>query len=206
MRPLPRLHAITDAAVLALPDLGVRAAAIASAGPAAALHLRNRSASTATLAAAGRRLGTLTRPPEAALFVNSRADLAAALDAQGLQLGTDDLTPADARATFRHGWIGRSVHSREEATTAIAEGADYLMVGNIFETPTHPDRPGAGIALLRDTVALGRPVIAVGGVTAERTTELRDAGAWGVASMRALWLADDPAAAARAFLSSWKDE
>ena len=206
MRPLPRLHAITDAGVLALPDLGVRAAAIASAGPAAALHVRDRSASTAALAAAGRRLGTLTRPPEAALFVNSRADLAAALGAQGLQLGTDDLTPADARATFRHGWIGRSVHSREEATTAIAEGADYLMVGNVFETATHPDRPAAGIGLLRETVALGLPVIAIGGVTPERTFELREAGAWGVASLRALWLADDPAAAARLFLLPWKDE
>ena len=206
MRPLPRLHAITDAGVLALPDLGVRAAAIASAGPAAALHVRDRSASTAALAAAGRRLGTLTRPPEAALFVNSRADLAAALGAQGLQLGTDDLTPADARATFHHGWIGRSVHSREEATTAIAEGADYLMVGNVFETATHPDRPAAGIGLLRETVALGLPVIAIGGVTPERIFELREAGAWGVASLRALWLADDPAAAARLFLSPWEDE
>lgn len=206
MRPLPRLHAITDAAVLALPDLGVRAAAIASAGPAAALHVRDRSASAATLAAAGRRLGTLAHPPEAALFVNSRADLAAALGAQGLQLGTSDLTPADARATFRRGWIGRSVHSREEAVAAKAEGADYLMVGNVFETASHPGRPGTGITLLQEAAALGVPVIAVGGVTLERTRELRDAGAWGVASMRALWLADDPAATARAFLSAWKDD
>jgi thiamine monophosphate synthase len=44
VRPLPRLHAITDAAVLALDDLGVRAAAIAAAGPAVALHARDAGA------------------------------------------------------------------------------------------------------------------------------------------------------------------
>ena len=44
MRPLPRLHAVTDAAVLAVPDFGIRAAAIAAAGPAVALHARDRAA------------------------------------------------------------------------------------------------------------------------------------------------------------------
>lgn len=206
MRPLPRLHAITDAAVLALPDLGVRAAAIASAGPAVALHARDRAASTAALTVAARRLGALARPPEAALFVSARADIAAACGARGLQLGTDDLAPADARATFPRGWIGRSVHSREEAAAAVAEGADYLVVGNVFESVSHPGRTGTGMALIEASATLGRPVIAIGGITPERVAELRDAGAWGAASIRALWLADDPAAAARAFLSAWKEE
>jgi thiamine monophosphate synthase len=71
VRPLPRLHAVTDAAVLALDDLGVRAAAIAAAGPAVALHARDRTAGGAALAAATRRFLALARPPEAAVFVNA---------------------------------------------------------------------------------------------------------------------------------------
>jgi thiamine-phosphate pyrophosphorylase len=205
MRPLPRLHAITDASVLALPDLGVRAAALASAGPAIALHARDREATGAALTAAARRLGALARPAEAALFVNARPDVAAAVAAHGLHLGARDLAPADARSTFRGGWLGASVHSLAEARAAIAEGVDYLMLGPVFGTPSHPGHPPAGPALLREVAALGRPVIAIGGVTADRVAELRRAGAWGVAAIRAFWHADDPALAARGMLSAWEE-
>jgi thiamine monophosphate synthase len=86
MRPLPRLHALTDTALLAQPDLGIRAAAIAAAGSAVALHARGRSASAAQLTAVTGRLLALARPPEAAVFVSGRSDIAAALGAQGVQL------------------------------------------------------------------------------------------------------------------------
>src|SRR5512143_2604548 len=98
MRPLPRLHAVTDAAVLALSDFAVRAAAIAAAGPAVALHARDRAASAATLTGVARRLLALARPPEASVMVNGRADIAAALGAQGVQLSSDDISPAEARS------------------------------------------------------------------------------------------------------------
>ncbi|MGH7590859.1 MAG: thiamine phosphate synthase, partial [Gemmatimonadales bacterium] len=144
MRPLPRIHAITDAEVLALDDLGVRAAAIASLGPAVALHVRDREAPAATLAAAAMRFDALVRPPEAAIFVNGRPDLAAAIGAQGLQLGATDLTVADARLVFPSGWIGRSVHSLGEARQAVTDGADYLMLGNVYDTPSHTGATPAG--------------------------------------------------------------
>jgi hypothetical protein len=64
MRPLPRLHAVTDARVLADPDLGRKSAAIAALGPATALHLRDRTATTAHLAEVGRRLAALVTPPK----------------------------------------------------------------------------------------------------------------------------------------------
>lgn len=202
-RPLPRLHAVTDAAVLALDDLGVRAAALASAGSAIALHVRDRAASGRALTAAAHRLAALARPAEAAVFVNGRPDLAAAIGGHGVQLAADDLTPADARRLLPHGWIGRSVHSRAEAEAARREGADYLLVGNVFETPSHPGRAPAGLTLVRDCAALGLPVIAIGGMTPARAAEARDAGAWGVAAIRALWLAPDPARAAMEFLDAW---
>ncbi|HEU4587081.1 MAG TPA: thiamine phosphate synthase [Gemmatimonadales bacterium] len=202
-RPLPRLHAVTDAAVLALDDLGVRAAALASAGSAIALHVRDRAATGRALAAAAQRLAALARPAEAAVFVNGRPDLAAAIGGHGVQLAADDLAPAAARRLLPQGWIGRSVHSRAEAEAAQREGADYLLVGSVFETPSHPGRAPAGLELVRDCAALGLPVIAIGGMTPARAVEAREAGAWGVAAIRGLWLAPDPARAAMEFLNAW---
>lgn len=202
-RPLPRLHAVTDAAVLALDDLGVRAAALASAGSGIALHARDRAASARRLAAAAHRLAALARPAEAAVFVSGRPDLAAAVGAHGVQLAADDLAPADARRLLPDGWLGRSVHSLAEAETARGEGADFLLVGNVYETASHPGRAAAGLELVRSCSALGLPVIAIGGLTPERARAARDAGAWGVAAIRALWLVPDPARAAVEFLDAW---
>jgi thiamine-phosphate diphosphorylase len=206
VRPLPRLHAITDAAVLALDDLGVRASAIAAAGPAVALHARDRAAGGARLAAVAQRLLRLARPPEAAVFVNARPDVASAVGAQGVQLGAQDLSPAEARASFPRGWIGRSVHSADEAAAAADAGADYLLVGTIFPSRTHPGQPAAGTGLIRETVRFGLPVIAIGGVDAAGAVAARDAGAYGVAAIGALWHAADPAASALALLAPWLED
>jgi thiamine-phosphate diphosphorylase len=209
MRPLPRLHAVTDAAILALPDFAVRAAALAAAGSAVALHARDRTAGGARLAQVAGRLLALARPPEAAVFVNARPDIAAALGAQGVQLGRGDLAPGEVRAAFRpvwNGWIGASVHSAEEAKEGAAAGADFLMVGNVYESVSHPGRAPAGLGLVTDAAATGLPVIAIGGITAERAHEVRAAGGYGVAAISAAWQAEDPASAALALLAPWVED
>lgn len=206
MRPLPRLHAVTDAAVLGRDDFPVLAAAIAAAGAGVAMHARDRTATAARLTAVTERLLALARPPEAAVFVNARPDLAAALGTQGTHLGAGDLTPREVRAAFGarwQGWIGSSVHSVEEATRARDDGADYLMAGSIFETDSHPHRGAAGLGLIRAVATLGLPVIAIGGITADRARAVRNAGAYGVGAISALWNSDDPAAAALALLAPW---
>jgi thiamine-phosphate diphosphorylase len=206
VRPLPRLHAVTDARVLGLPDLGIRAAAIAAGGPAVALHARDRQATGAQLTRAALRLQVLARPPEASLFVNARPDLAAAIGAQGVQLGAGDLSPGDARTLFPIGWVGRSVHDLVEARAAVAEGADFIVVGNVYDSASHPGWPGSGLALVHEAAGLGRPVVAIGGITPERAWEVRDAGAYGLAAIAALWDSADPAAAALALLAPWLEE
>jgi thiamine-phosphate pyrophosphorylase len=206
MRPIPRLHAITEARLLADPDLGRKGAAIAALGPGSAIHLRDRNAAMPALAEVGRRLAALTRPAESALVVNGRPDLARALGAQGVQLGEEDLPVAAARTVLGPGWIGRSVHSAEGARQAFEAGADFVILGSIFPTPSHPDRAPLGLGVLEEAARLGRPVIAIGGVTAERAAECRRAGAWGVAAIRALWDAADPYAAARQLLEPWGEE
>jgi thiamine-phosphate pyrophosphorylase len=125
-------------------------------------------------------------------------DIALALSATGVQLTAASLSVADARRLGPHWWIGSSVHSLAEARGARDAAADYLLVGPVFATATHPDTPPLGLEAVREMVALGLPVIAIGGVTVDRVAAVRDAGAWGVAAIRALWDAPDPRAAARA--------
>jgi thiamine-phosphate diphosphorylase len=205
VRPLPRVHAVTDAAVIAADDFPVRAAAIAAAGSAVALHARDRSAGGGALARVAQRLLALARPPEAAVIVNGRPDVAGAIGAHGVQLGRRDLRPADARASFPQGWIGCSVHSAAEAEEAVHDGADYLIVGNVYQTSSHPGLPGKGLGLVRDAAAFGLPVIAIGGMDVARASAAREAGAYGVAAIAALWWAPDPAAAALALLAPWSE-
>jgi thiamine-phosphate diphosphorylase len=197
------VHAFTDAGIIREPDFGVRAAAIAAAGPAVALHARAPGQSTADLTALTLRLLSLTRPPEAAVFVSQRGDLAAAAGAAGVQLRSGDLAPREVRRFFPKGWIGRSVHSADEAETAVQEDCDFLVVGNVYPTESHPGRPGGGLELVRSTTRFGVPVIAIGGITVERAVEVQQAGAYGVAAITALWRAPDPAAAALALLNPW---
>ncbi len=92
------------------------------------------------------------------------------------------------------------MHNLPEALAAQAAGADYLLVGPVYRTATHPGWEPLGPAPLAEIIALGLPVLAIGGVTPERVPELRAAGAYGVAAIRALWDAADPEAAARSMV------
>ena len=148
---------------------------------------------------------SLASPAEAAVIVSARPDIARAAGAHGVQLGAGDLSVADARVVFGSGWIGRSVHGLEEARAAVGEGADFLLVGTVFESQTHPGQHPLGLPVLAAIARLGLPVIAIGGVTPERAASVRDAGAWGVAAITALWHAADPYAAATALLAPWSD-
>ena len=86
-----------------------------------------------------------------------------------------------------------------EAEAARAEGAEYLVVGPVFATASHPGRPPLGLERLQSIAAAvdGLPVIAIGGVSADRVREVRKSGAYGVAAIRALWDDVEPAEAAR---------
>ena len=134
----------------------------------------------------------------AGLIVNDRVDLALALGAAGVQLGEQGLPVAVARRLVGPEFlIGRSVHSPAGAQEAEQAGADYLILGTIFPTRSHPDAPGAGPALVQEVCAAVRvPVIAIGGITAENARSVMEAGATGVAVISALLEAEDPGQAA----------
>ena len=207
MRPLPRLLAFSDDRIAALEDFGIRAAAIAAAGPAVALVARLPAANTDQLATFALRCVALARPPEASVFVTGRADVAMAVGASGVILRKNDLAIADVRAATgkdRTLFVLRSIHTEHDAEVAIGEGADGVILGSIWESASHPGQAGTGLELLERVAAHGVPTFAIGGVTAARAAEARDAGAWGVAAITALWDAADPYAAARAMLAPWQ--
>lgn len=202
MRPLPRLLAFTDDRIGALDDLDRRAAAIASVGPAVGLVARLPNGSTDRLATLAERFVTLATPPMASVFVTGRADVAKAVRANGVILRMGDLDVPSLRFA-QDAVVLRSVHSLAEAESALATGADGMIVGSIWPTTTHPDRTAAGTELLRQVVSLGSPTYAIGGVTAARAAEARNAGAWGVAAITAVWDAENSYDAAMDLVTPW---
>jgi thiamine-phosphate diphosphorylase len=193
--PLPRLHAVTDERVARRPDLAALAEALATeGGPDLAFHARGRDLSGLEHFDLATRLSAF---PPTRLFVNDRLDIALACDASGVQLGSASLDPEDARRLDTRWWIGKSVHTLAEAEAAQTAGADYLLAGPVFPTATHPTRDPLEPTTLSAIVALGLPVIAIGGVTPGRAVSLKAAGVHGVAAIRALWDAMDGPDAAR---------
>ena len=193
----PRLMLIVDTA-----DVTQRRAAIeaALAGGVDTVQLRDRRAPGGPLLAAARVLRALTYNHEAALLVNDRIDVAIAADADGVHLPAAAVPTATARRLLGpKAWIGRSTHAAAEAATAAADGADYVVLGPIFATPSkEPFGPPLGISALT-AVATTAPLIAIGGITPEHVAALRTAGAHGVAVIRAILDSSDPAGAARSF-------
>ena len=147
----------------------------------------------------------------ALLVVNERVDVAMASGAGGVQLGEEGLPVEVAwRLAGEGSLIGRSVHSVEGALEAQEQGADFLVVGTIFPTGSHPGTEAAGPALLSSLAGrVGIPFLAIGGVTAENAAAVVDAGASGAAVISAILAARDPEAAARELKqvleAAWRD-
>ena len=159
-------------------------AGIAAAGRGATmLQLRMPGQAARSLEAVAGRLVDQAGLP---VVVSSRADVALACGAAGVNLPERDLPVSAARrllGTSR--LVGRSVHDLPGALAAAADGASFVLLGPVFDTPTHPDRPGTGLGVLASVAAaLSIPVLAVGGVDASRVRACLGAGAAGHAAIR----------------------
>jgi len=203
---IPPLHAVTDDRVVAGDDFAAKAEVVLRAGGShLALHLRAPAAPGRVMHDLAVRLVDIANSCGALLLVNDRVDVALAAGAHGVQLGRRSLTVADARRLVGDDrLIGASVHDAGEAREAADAGADFLLAGPVYPTASHRDRPAAGVRLIEDVARLGLPVIAIGGVTAERAGELRRAGAAGVAAIRGIWDAPSPAEAVQRTLEAWQ--
>lgn len=207
-RPLPRIHVVTDDAVLARDGWQDVATRVLDAGGAdVALHLRGARTGPRALLSLATRLSPHARRTGSALLVNDRIDVALVAEVDGVHLGGRSLPPEKARALLGPGaWIGVSRHDAREAADAAREGADYVFLGTIFETVSHPGAPGLGISGLEEAVkSAGRlPILGIGGIGPGRVAEVVGAGAHGVAAIRGIWDARDPVAAVRRYLEGLK--
>lgn len=132
------------------------------------------------------------------LIVNDRIDVAVALGATGAQLGGRSLTLADARRAGPGLRFGCSVHTAEEARSAGSP--DWLLVGTLFPTASHPGAVGSGVEIIRTTSADGSPpCIGIGGITRENVRSIVKAGAYGIAVLSAILETEDPGRSAQEF-------
>ncbi len=134
-----------------------------------------------------------------ALLVNRRFDIAIAAGADGVHLPADGLPLSRVRAHTPRGFrVGISTHSPGEAAEAIAAGADLVVIGPIFDTPSKrawgdPLGPDALAALPR-RASHASDVFAIGGIDEARLVELdsyRDRIS-GIAAIRLFQESADP--------------
>ena len=159
-----------------------------------AIQLREKDLATRPLLALARDLTELGRAYGAKVLVNDRVDICLAAETGGVHLPALGLAPSVARGLLGPDFlIGVSTHSAEEAIRAEAEGADFILLGPIFETPSKKSF-GLPIGLGELERARKRcrtPLFGIGGITKDRVRDVLLAGAHGVAVVASVMTAED---------------
>lgn len=196
------LYPIVDVTAESRHPAPVLAAAVLSTGV-RTLQLRAKRLPTGRFVAVARALQAIAGAHGADLIVNDRADVALLVGAAGVHLGQKDLPPGAARRILGpHRVIGLSTHSLPELADALATGVlDYVAFGPIFPTASKENSdPAQGLEKLAEARRLcPLPLVAIGGITAERAADVLAAGADAVAVIGAISTAEDPRAAALEF-------
>jgi thiamine-phosphate pyrophosphorylase len=151
------------------------------------IQVRERQLSDRDLGAFVRDLTREVHPFATRVLVNDRTDIALAAGADGVHLKSHAPSAPDVRSIVPADFlIGRSVHSEDEAEAAAAAGGcDYLLFGTVYPSASKPaDHPVAGIETLAAVCRrVTLPVLAIGGITAERASAVAGAGAAGIAAI-----------------------
>ena len=173
-------------------------------GGARAIQLREKDLGGKELFELADKISVLCQRYNAQLFINDRIDVALAVDAAGVQLGKTSIPIETARALLGAGKsIGYSAHTLEEAKVAARDGADFLLFGPVYFTPskaTYGTPQGvAALKALVEKVALS--VYAIGGINVANLAATMDTGVRGVALISAIMSAQNPTAAARTILT-----
>jgi thiamine-phosphate diphosphorylase len=209
---IPRLHVVTDDEILAGGDFLDRARLVLEFGADVAFHLRGPRTDGRRLFELAVQLREIAAASGAKLLVNDRVDVAMCAGVYGVHVGGRSLAPREARRLLGSaGLLGVSVHTLEApveapvdaSREASREQADFLFLGSIWPTTSHPGRAPAGPGLVQDvSAAAGIPVLGIGGVTPGRVPTLLQAGAHGVAVIDGIWRVPSSGDAMRAYLQA----
>ena len=174
--------------------------AAAARGGLGAVQLREKDLSARDLYDLGVSLQKTLDPLQVPLLINDRIDVALALDAAGVHLAGHSLPTRSARRVLGPDkLLGVSTHSLEAAREAAEDGADFVVFGPVFPTPSKlAYGPPQGLPRLAEVVRdVTVPVIGIGGITPANVPQVMQTGAHGVAMIRAVLAAPDPCAAAQ---------
>ena len=164
------------------------------------VQLRDKKRHADSLRAFAMRLRLVTRRGGTWLYVNGDAQLAHDVGADGVHLGGDAMkVPAARDISGAHVFVSIAAHSDDAVRAGVRDGANAALVSAIFASPGKA--AGRGVEALRSARAVAPPefaIYALGGVDRTNAAACVQAGATGVAVIRALLLASDPAAEARA--------
>jgi len=174
---------------------------LAIAGGADTIQFRQKIGATRKMIEIARQLKQLCAEAGVTFLVNDRVDVAIAADADGVHLGQDDFPlPLAHELLGGSRIIGGSAATLKEARKCLADGVDYIGFGPVFPTTSKTDAgPVSGIELLKQVVeAVPLPVIAIGGISSDNTSEVIRAGAHGIAVISAVCCQENPEQATRA--------
>lgn len=167
------------------------------------VQYRNKPAEDLVKLEEAKKLRQLCDRYGALLILNDRVDLALAVEADGVHLGQQDVPIALARQLLGpQKLIGRSTTNPQELKQAIAEGADYIGVGPVYETPTKPGKAAAGLEYVRYAAKESSvPWFAIGGIDLNNLNEVLEGGTQRVAVVRSIMEAEQPMLVTQYFLS-----
>ena len=192
-----RIHLcyITDRHGLAPLPLLPRLQAVAAAGV-DLIQLREKDLACCELLQLVKSAVEVGRRTHTRIVVNDRLDVAIASGAHGVHLGGQSAPPDAVRRHMDKDFlVGVSCHSMEEALRAEAGGADYILLGPIFDTPSKRQYgPPLGLNKLSEvTNRIKIPLLALGGITVEKVGSCLEAGATGIAGIRLFQEGPSPA-------------
>jgi thiamine-phosphate pyrophosphorylase len=195
-----RLYLVTDRAVCASGTLETVVDRACAAGV-RAVQLREKDLSAKALHELAVKMRDVTRRRRSRLFINDRADIALGVGADGVHCPEGGLPVRVTRRIFPEALVGASAHSLERAKEAAAAGADFVLFGPVFATPSKarfgkPQGLDALAIVARDA---GVPVFAIGGITPENAHLCLEMGASGVGVISAILAAEDVPSAVEAF-------
>jgi thiamine-phosphate pyrophosphorylase len=201
---IPSLYLVTDRSASSRPLPQLVAEAISRVDPRrVAVQLREKDLSARALFEVGREVLAACRARGVPMLVNDRLDVAFALSADGVHLGGDAIPAAKARELWPQARIGISCHSPEELSQR-RKGADFATWGPVFFTPSKARYgPPVGFEGFAAARAIGLPLVALGGIDPESAGGLKQKGFAGIACVRAVFSAQNPAQAAQDLLAAY---